>query len=64
MARLPIEVQLPDIELPEVVADLHDFLWPAVWAGAGGHPFEVSWMPALKVWRSAQPDLVTPTSDA
>lgn len=48
--------------LPEVIAALHDFLWPAAQAGAGGHPFDMSWTP--NGWHSARADPIAPTRDA
>jgi len=57
------KAKLKDSDLPEIVATLHDFLWPAVQAGASGHPFALSWMPTFKVWRSTPPFLTASNGD-
>lgn len=57
------KAKLQDRDLPETIAVLYDLLWPAVRAGVGGDPFEMSWMPTLKVWRSTLP-VTAQTNDA
>jgi hypothetical protein len=42
--------KLLDTQLPELIAELHAFLWPVCLAAGSAKPFELRWAPAYRAW--------------